>query len=85
MKLYLSDKQLSVVSCQLSVVKQAKWEYLVKRDSIYYQIFKQFPGLIFELVDYRPEQAHNYRFESVEVKETAFRIRANKGLPGCKS
>ncbi len=46
----------------------------MKRDSIYYQIFKRFPGLIFELVDHRPEQAQNYRFESVEVKETAFRI-----------
>jgi predicted transposase YdaD len=46
----------------------------VKRDSIYYQIFKRFPGLLFELVDYHPEQAQNYRFESVEVKETAFRI-----------
>jgi len=46
----------------------------VKRDSIYYQIFKRFPALIFELVDRRPEQAQNYRFESVEVKETSFRI-----------
>ena len=41
----------------------------MKRDSIYYQIFKRFPALIFELVDARPEQAQNYRFESVEVKE----------------
>ncbi|AFZ57632.1 Rpn family recombination-promoting nuclease/putative transposase [Anabaena cylindrica FACHB-243] len=46
----------------------------MKRDTIYYQIFKRFPALLFELVDYRPEQAYNYRFESVEVKETAFRI-----------
>ncbi|MFN6564018.1 MAG: Rpn family recombination-promoting nuclease/putative transposase [Nostoc sp. ChiSLP01] len=46
----------------------------MKRDSIYYQIFKRFPGLLFELIDYRPEQVENYRFESVEVKETAFRI-----------
>jgi len=46
----------------------------VKRDTIYYQIFKRFPWLIFELVDYQTEQAQNYRFESVEVKETAFRI-----------
>lgn len=46
----------------------------MKRDSIYYQIFKRFPALIFELVDDRPEQAQNYRFESVEVKETSFRI-----------
>ncbi|MBW4598569.1 MAG: Rpn family recombination-promoting nuclease/putative transposase, partial [Calothrix sp. FI2-JRJ7] len=43
----------------------------MKRDSIYYQIFKRFPGLLFELVDEPPEQAPNYRFESVEVKETA--------------
>ncbi|MBW4585223.1 Rpn family recombination-promoting nuclease/putative transposase [Aetokthonos hydrillicola Thurmond2011] len=46
----------------------------MKRDSIYYQIFKRFPGLLFELVDHPPQQAQNYRFESVEVKETAFRI-----------
>lgn len=46
----------------------------MKRDSIYYQIFKRFPELIFELVDHRPEQTQNYRFEWVEVKETAFRI-----------
>lgn len=46
----------------------------MKRDSIYYQIFKRFPGLLFELVDDPPKVAQNYRFESVEVKETAFRI-----------
>ena len=46
----------------------------MKRDSIYYQIFKRFPGLLFELVDNPPKLAQNYRFESVEVKETAFRI-----------
>jgi predicted transposase/invertase (TIGR01784 family) len=46
----------------------------VKRDSIYYQIFKRFPELIFEFVDDRPSPWQNYRFESVEVKETAFRI-----------
>lgn len=46
----------------------------MKRDSIYYQIFKRFPGLLFELVDNPPLQGQNYRFESVEVKETAFRI-----------
>jgi len=46
----------------------------VKRDSIYYQIFKRFPELLFELVDRPLEQGQNYRFESIEVKETAFRI-----------
>ncbi|BAY42256.1 hypothetical protein NIES2111_66520 (plasmid) [Nostoc sp. NIES-2111] len=42
----------------------------MKRDSIYYQIFKRFPALIFELVDDRPQHAQNYRFESVEVTNT---------------
>lgn len=46
----------------------------MKCGTIYYQIFKRFPWLIFELVDYRTEQTQNYRFESVEMKETAFRI-----------
>ncbi len=46
----------------------------MKRDSIYYQIFKRFPALLFEFIDDRPSQVQNYRFESVEVKETAFRI-----------
>jgi len=46
----------------------------VKRDSIYYQLFQRFPQLIFELTDYRPARASDYRFESVEVKETSFRI-----------
>jgi predicted transposase YdaD len=40
----------------------------VRRDSIYYQIFKRFPLLLFQLVDAPPAQARHYRFESVEVK-----------------
>ncbi|MEA5574589.1 Rpn family recombination-promoting nuclease/putative transposase [Calothrix sp. UHCC 0171] len=46
----------------------------MRRDSIYYKIFQRFPELLFELVDEPPEQTQNYRFESIEVKETAFRI-----------
>ncbi|MEH1874952.1 Rpn family recombination-promoting nuclease/putative transposase [Nostoc sp.] len=46
----------------------------MRRDSIFYKLFKQFPGLLFELVDEPPPEAQNYQFESVEVKETAFRI-----------
>jgi predicted transposase/invertase (TIGR01784 family) len=46
----------------------------VKTDTIYYQLFKRFPSMIFALVDYPPQQAKGYRFESIEVKETAFRI-----------
>ncbi|AFZ55968.1 DUF2887 domain-containing protein [Anabaena cylindrica FACHB-243] len=46
----------------------------MRRDSIFYKLFKQFPGLLFELVDEPPPEAKQYQFESVEVKETAFRI-----------
>ncbi|MEA5619923.1 Rpn family recombination-promoting nuclease/putative transposase [Cronbergia sp. UHCC 0137] len=46
----------------------------MRRDSIFYKLFKQFPGLLFELVDEPPPEARNYQFESIEVKETAFRI-----------
>jgi len=47
---------------------------VMRRDSIFYKLFKQFPGLLFELVDQPPPEAADYQFESVEVKETAFRI-----------
>ncbi|KAM3113444.1 Rpn family recombination-promoting nuclease/putative transposase [Phormidesmis sp. 146-33] len=46
----------------------------VKRDTIYYQIFKRFPELLFELADLQSLHPQNYRFDSVEVKETSFRI-----------
>lgn len=46
----------------------------MKRDAIFYQIFKRFPSLFFTLLDQPPEQARGYRFESVEVKEPTFRI-----------
>ncbi|OUL27616.1 Rpn family recombination-promoting nuclease/putative transposase [Nostoc sp. 106C] len=46
----------------------------MRRDSIFYKLFKQFPGLLFELVDSPPPDAAGYQFELVEVKETAFRI-----------
>lgn len=46
----------------------------MKRDSIFYTLFKQSPELLFELTDPSFPNADRYRFESVEVKETAFRI-----------
>jgi predicted transposase/invertase (TIGR01784 family) len=46
----------------------------VRRDAIFYQIFKRFPSLLFALLEHPPEQAQGYRFESVEVKEPTFRI-----------
>jgi predicted transposase/invertase (TIGR01784 family) len=46
----------------------------MRRDAIFYQIFQRFPSLLFELVDHPPLEAQRYRFESVEVKESSFRI-----------
>jgi predicted transposase YdaD len=46
----------------------------MKRDSIFYKIFKQNPALLFELVGENPTEANNYRFYSSNVKETEFRI-----------
>jgi predicted transposase/invertase (TIGR01784 family) len=46
----------------------------MRRDTIFYQLFRQSPTLLFNLVSQPPENAEGYVFESIEVKETAFRI-----------
>jgi predicted transposase/invertase (TIGR01784 family) len=46
----------------------------VKRDAIFYQIFQRHPDLIFDLIDHPLNPIQGYRFDSVEVKETSFRI-----------
>jgi predicted transposase/invertase (TIGR01784 family) len=46
----------------------------MRRDSIFYQLFRQSPTLLFELLSQPPEDAQRYVFEAIEVKETAFRI-----------
>jgi predicted transposase/invertase (TIGR01784 family) len=46
----------------------------MRRDTIFYQLFRQLPTLLFELLPQPPELATQYIFESIEVKETAFRM-----------
>jgi predicted transposase YdaD len=46
----------------------------MRRDSIFYQLFRQYPALLFELLSQPPNRAAEYIFEAVEVKETAFRM-----------
>lgn len=46
----------------------------MRRDSLFYRLFQTSPDLIFQLVANPPENIHNYRFDSVEIKETSFRI-----------
>jgi predicted transposase YdaD len=46
----------------------------MRRDSIFYQLFRQAPSVLFELLSQPPENAQQYTFEAIEVKETAFRM-----------
>ncbi len=46
----------------------------MRTDAIFYQLFKRFPSFLFTLLETPPPQAKDYRFESIEIKETAFRI-----------
>jgi len=46
----------------------------MRRDSIFYALFQRSPSLLFELLEASPNQATQYRFESVAVKEPKFEI-----------
>jgi predicted transposase/invertase (TIGR01784 family) len=46
----------------------------VKTDTIFYRLFQEFPEIFFELIGNSPETATGYKFSSVEVKQTLFRI-----------
>jgi predicted transposase/invertase (TIGR01784 family) len=46
----------------------------MRRDTIFYQLFLQSPTLLFELLSQHPDRANEYVFESIEIKETSFRI-----------
>ncbi|MDY6896546.1 MAG: Rpn family recombination-promoting nuclease/putative transposase [Cyanobacteriota bacterium] len=46
----------------------------MRRDSIFYKLFQQYPSLLFELLTNPPENASEYKFDSVAVKEPKFEI-----------
>ena len=46
----------------------------MKTDSIFYDLFQSYPSIFFELINLSPGEAENYRFDSVEIKQLAFRI-----------
>lgn len=46
----------------------------MRRDSLFYALFQQYPKLLFDLLENAPENAANYRFDSVAVKEPKFEI-----------
>ena len=46
----------------------------MKRDSIFYKLFQQFPPLLFQLLPTLPINSDEYRFDSEAVKEPKFEI-----------
>ncbi|MEA5554430.1 Rpn family recombination-promoting nuclease/putative transposase [Anabaena cylindrica UHCC 0172] len=46
----------------------------MRRDSIFYKLFQQYPSVLFQLLAQPLKNADNYRFDSVAVKEPKFEI-----------
>ncbi|NEP88326.1 MAG: Rpn family recombination-promoting nuclease/putative transposase [Okeania sp. SIO2C2] len=46
----------------------------MRTDSIFYTLFQSVPNAFFELISLPETIAKNYQFDSIEVKETSFRI-----------
>ncbi|MDB9524981.1 DUF2887 domain-containing protein, partial [Oscillatoria sp. CS-180] len=46
----------------------------MKTDSLFYSLFQTSPSVFFELIGQPAANAAGYRFASVEVKQTAFRL-----------
>jgi predicted transposase YdaD len=46
----------------------------LKTDSLFYYLFQTAPSILFELLGQPPALAQTYEFQSVELKQTAFRI-----------
>jgi len=46
----------------------------MRRDTIFYKLFQQFPSLLFQLLEKPPKNANAYRFDSVAIKEPKFEI-----------
>ena len=46
----------------------------MKTDSLFYRLFQTLPQLLFDLIAQPSDHAPLYRFESVELKQTAFRL-----------
>ncbi|WP_322742530.1 DUF2887 domain-containing protein [Gloeocapsopsis crepidinum] len=47
---------------------------VMRRDPIFYKLFQQSPDVLFDLIGNRPDNAAEYRFDSVAVKEPKFEI-----------
>ncbi len=46
----------------------------MKTDSIFYRLFQEFPDIFFELIGNPSPTTETYKFSSIEIKQTSFRI-----------
>ena len=46
----------------------------MKTDSLFYELFRRWPGVALELAGLDPDRAGSYEFRSEEIKQTAFRL-----------
>lgn len=46
----------------------------MKTDALFYRLFQDLPRLLFDFLGQSPDRATRYRFDSVEIKDTAFRV-----------
>ena len=46
----------------------------MKTDTLFYRLFQTLPRLLFDFIGQPPDHAEAYRFISVELKQTAFRL-----------
>ena len=46
----------------------------MKTDTLFYRLFHTLPRLLFDFIEQPPDHATQYRFASVELKQTAFRV-----------
>ena len=46
----------------------------MKTDTLFYQLFQEFPSIFFELIGQSGTQANAYQFTSIELKQVAFHL-----------
>jgi predicted transposase/invertase (TIGR01784 family) len=68
----VDSRNVSFLTELKNIEKLEKQE--MRRDSIFYKLFQQFPLLLFQLLPSPPPNAEAYRFDSVAVKEPKFEI-----------
>lgn len=67
-------RSLSVVLKHRTLAQVRAGASSMRRDPIFYQMFQRYPVLLFDLIGNRPDNAADYRFDSVAVKEPKFEI-----------